>query len=145
MRTTDLARIDADGFLWVVGRADGAINRGGFKLLPSQVEKVLEQHASVAETSVVGIEDSRLGEVPVAAVVLRKGAPAIDEAELVRFAAEHLTGYQRPTQYRIVEALPRTPSMKVSQPEVRQPFESDGGASRNSPSNEPGSHVILDA
>jgi len=128
VRTTDLARIDADGFLWVVGRADGAINRGGFKLLPDQVEKVLEQHASVAETSVVGIEDSRLGEVPVAAVVLRRGAPAIDEAELVRFAAEHLTGYQRPTQYRIVEALPRTPSMKVSQPEVRQLFESDGGA-----------------
>jgi acyl-CoA synthetase (AMP-forming)/AMP-acid ligase II len=123
VRTTDLARIDADGFLWVVGRADGAINRGGFKLLPSELEKVLEQHPSVAEAAVVGIADRRLGEVPVAAVVLREGAPVIDEAELERFGAEHLTGYQRPTRYRIVSALPRTPSMKVSQPEVRRLFE----------------------
>ncbi len=129
VRTTDLARLDADGFLWVVGRADGAINRGGFKLLPDQIEKVLEQHPSIAEVSVVGVEDPRLGEVPVAAVVLREAAPIIDEAELVRFAAEHLTGYQRPTRYRIVEALPRTPSMKVSQPEVRRLFEPSGRAS----------------
>jgi len=89
---------------------------------------VFEQHASIAEASVVGIEDPRLGEVPVAAVVLRRGAPVIDEDELVRFAAEHLTGYQRPTRYQIVEALPRTPSMKVSQPEVRMLFESSGGS-----------------
>jgi acyl-CoA synthetase (AMP-forming)/AMP-acid ligase II len=123
VRTTDLARLDADGFLWVVGRADGAINRGGFKLLPTQVEKVLEQHPSVGEASVVGLPDERLGEIPVAAVVLRPNAPAIDEAELERFAAEHLTGYQRPARYRIVDALPRTPSMKVSQPEVRRLFE----------------------
>ena len=115
VRTTDLARIDADGFLWVVGRADGAINRGGFKLLPSELEKVLEQHPSVAEAAVVGIADRRLGEVPVAAVVLREGAPVIDEAELERFGAEHLSGYQRPTRYRIVGTLPRTPSMKVSE------------------------------
>jgi acyl-coenzyme A synthetase/AMP-(fatty) acid ligase len=123
VRTTDLARIDAEGFLWVVGRADGAINRGGFKLMPAQVEKVLEQHAGVAEAAVVGIKDARLGEVPVAAVVLRKGEPAVDEAALERYAREHLVGYQRPTQYRIVGALPRTPSMKVSQPEVRNLFE----------------------
>jgi acyl-coenzyme A synthetase/AMP-(fatty) acid ligase len=128
VRTTDLARIDADGFLWVVGRADGAINRGGFKLLPGQVETVLEQHPSIAEVSVVGIGDDRLGEVPVAAVVLRKGAPSIEEADLQRFAAEHLTGYQRPTQYRIVDSLPRTPSMKVCQPDVRRLFEPSGGA-----------------
>jgi acyl-coenzyme A synthetase/AMP-(fatty) acid ligase len=126
VRTTDLARLDADGFLWVVGRADGAINRGGFKLLPAQVEKVLEEHPSVAEASVVGLPDERLGEVPVAAVVLRKGAAPIDAPELERFASEHLTGYQRPTRYRIVDALPRTPSMKVSQPEVRRLFQDEG-------------------
>jgi acyl-CoA synthetase (AMP-forming)/AMP-acid ligase II len=123
VRTTDLARIDAEGFLWVVGRADGAINRGGFKLLPAQVEKALEEHPSVAEVAVVGVADERLGQVPVAAVVLRADAPGIDVAELERFASEHLTGYQRPVDYRIVEALPRTPSMKVSQPEVRRLFE----------------------
>ena len=123
VRTTDLARLDADGFLWVTGRADGAINRGGFKLLPAEIEKVLKEHSSVAEVSVVGVADERLGEVPVAAVVLRAGAPVIGEAELERFANEHLTGYQRPTRYRIVDSLPRTPSMKVSQPEVRRFFQ----------------------
>lgn len=123
VRTTDLARLDAEGFLWIVGRADGAINRGGFKLLPAQVEKVLAQHPSVAEIAVVGIADERLGEIPVAAVVLRPGAPAIDAAALERFASEHLTGYQRPARYRIVDALPRTPSMKVCQPDVRRLFD----------------------
>ena len=123
VRTTDFARIDAEGFLFVLGRADGAINRGGFKLLPAQVEKILEEHPSVAEAVVVGLPDERLGEVPVAALVLRDGAPRIDEAELERFANERLTGYQRPARYRIVEALPRTPSMKVSQPEVRSLFQ----------------------
>ena len=123
VRTTDFARIDAEGFLFVLGRADGAINRGGFKLLPAQVEKILEEHPSVAEAVVVGLPDERLGEVPVAALVLRDGAPRIDEAELERLANERLTGYQRPARYRIVEALPRTPSMKVSQPEVRSLFQ----------------------
>jgi len=126
VRTTDLARLDADGFLWVVGRADGAINRGGFKLLPAQVEKVLATHPSVAEASVVGVPDERLGEVPVAAVVLRPGEPSVGTTELEHYAAEHLTGYQRPVRYRIVDALPRTPSMKVSQPEVRRLFETAG-------------------
>ncbi len=58
-------------------------------------------------------------------MVLRAGAPVIDEGELERFANEHLSGYQRPTRYRIVDALPRTPSMKVSQPEVRALFASE--------------------
>lgn len=123
VRTTDLARLDGDGFLWVTGRADGAINRGGFKLLPERIEKVLEEHPSVGEVAVVGLSDERLGEVPVAAVVLRSGAPPVDTRELERFAAEHLVGYQRPVRYRIVAALPRTPSMKVSQPGVRELFE----------------------
>jgi acyl-CoA synthetase (AMP-forming)/AMP-acid ligase II len=53
---------------------------------------------------------------------LRKGTPPLDVSELEAFANEHLTGYQRPAHYRVVDALPRTPSMKVSQPQVRQLF-----------------------
>lgn len=124
VRTTDLARVDADGFLFVLGRADGAINRGGFKLIPAEIEQVLERHPSVAQASVVGLKDDRLGEVPVAAVVAIEGAPPLDVEMLAAFAKDHLTGYQRPVDYRIVEALPRTPSLKVSQPGVRALFES---------------------
>jgi acyl-CoA synthetase (AMP-forming)/AMP-acid ligase II len=121
VRTTDLARIDTDGFLWILGRADDAIVRGGFKIMPADVVRVLVSHPSVREASVVGIADARLGQVPAAAVELRSGA-SLSCDELLSFARQHLTAYQMPAQLRIVEALPRTPSLKVSQPEVQALF-----------------------
>jgi acyl-CoA synthetase (AMP-forming)/AMP-acid ligase II len=123
VRTTDLAELDADGFLWIRGRADNAIIRGGFKIAPAEVVEVLERHPSVQEASVVGLADERLGAVPVAAVELVSGAPAIDGEELRSFAREHLTGTQVPSRIVVVEALPRTPSLKVSQPGVKALFE----------------------
>ena len=69
--TTDLARIDADGFLWILGRADQAIIRGGFKVLPDTVRGALESDPRVLGAAVVGRDDERLGSVPVAAVELR--------------------------------------------------------------------------
>jgi long-chain acyl-CoA synthetase len=122
IRTTDLASVDADGFLFLHGRADGAINRGGFKVVPEVVADVLRRHPAVAEAAVVGIPDARLGEVPVAAVELRTGAEAPTPEALMAFARENLLAYQAPTQVRIVDALPRTLSMKVSTPEVRALF-----------------------
>ena len=71
MRTTDMARIDADGFLWILGRADQAIIRGGFKVMPDDVRTALESHPAVQGAAVVGRPDDRLGETPVAMVELR--------------------------------------------------------------------------
>ena len=71
MRTTDLARIDADGFLWILGRADQAIIRGGFKVRPDDVRAALEAHPAVRGAAVIGVADARLGAVPVAVVELR--------------------------------------------------------------------------
>ena len=71
MRTTDVARIDADGFLWILGRADQAIIRGGFKVMPDDVRTALESHPAVRGAAVVGRRDDRLGETPVAMVELR--------------------------------------------------------------------------
>ncbi len=122
VRTTDLARLDADAFLFLEGRADDAILRGGFKIAPVEVARVLEQHPAVREAAVVGLPDPRLGFVPVAAVELEPGAPVPGEAELLDFARERLAGYQVPIRIRVVEALPRTPSLKVSQPAVRELF-----------------------
>jgi acyl-coenzyme A synthetase/AMP-(fatty) acid ligase len=73
-RTTDLARLDADGFLWILGRADQAIIRGGFKVLPDDVRVALERDPRVHSAAVVGMDDPRLGAVPVAAVELRPGS-----------------------------------------------------------------------
>ncbi len=122
LRTTDLAEIDADDFLWIRGRADDAILRGGFKLLPGELAAVLERHPAVREACVVGLPDERLGQIPVAAVELRADAPAVSEAALVDFAREHLARYQVPARVLVVAALPRTPSLKVSRPGVAALF-----------------------
>lgn len=122
MRTTDLAELDADGFLYIRGRADDAIIRGGFKVLPNAVADVLRRHPAIFDACVVGLPDERLGAVPVAAVEVRSGHALPTEAELIGFLREQLVAYQVPVRLLIVEQLPRTPSMKVSQPEVRRLF-----------------------
>ncbi len=128
VRTTDLAVIDEDDFVWIKGRSDNAINRGGFKIIPAQVAEVLEMHPSVREASVVGLLDERLGEVPVAAVELEEGAPLVDGEQLRQFARQRLTNYQVPKEIRVVKRLPRTASLKVSEAGVRELFETDRSA-----------------
>ncbi len=121
VRTTDLASLDTEEFLWLHGRSDDAIIRGGFKIVPTDVQHVLESHPAVREATVVGLADERLGAVPVAAVELEPGAH-LDEAELLDFARRNLTGYAVPVAVRVVGSLPRTPSLKVSRPTVLAMF-----------------------
>ena len=121
IRTTDLARLDRDGFLWIVGRADQTILRGGFKIQPDVVRTALERHPAVRGAAVVGIDDERLGQVPVAAVELREGCTTT-AAELLEHARVHLAGYEVPVEIIIVDTLPRTPSAKVELPAVRALF-----------------------
>jgi long-chain acyl-CoA synthetase len=113
VRTTDLARIDADGFLWILGRADQTIIRGGFKVRPDDVRVALERHPDVRAAAVVSRPDARLGAVPVAAVELRSGAGPITAEELLAHASGVLARYELPTEIRIVDELPRTASAKV--------------------------------
>jgi acyl-CoA synthetase (AMP-forming)/AMP-acid ligase II len=109
LRTTDLARIDADGFVWILGRADQAIIRGGFKVRPDDVRAALEKHPEVRSAAVVGRPDQRLGSVPVAAVELRSDAPEVTPEELLDHASHLLARYELPAEVRIVDVLPRTP------------------------------------
>ena len=113
VRTTDLARIDGDGFLWILGRADQAIIRGGFKVLPEDVRAALERHPAVRGAAVVSRDDRRLGAVPVAAVELRADAGAVGPDDLLAYAATVLARYELPAEVRVVEELPRTDSGKV--------------------------------
>ncbi len=123
VRTTDRAVLDQDRFLWIRGRADNAIIRGGFKVHPDEVVEVLQQHPAVREASVVGIADRRLGQAPVAAVILKSGAEAPTEADLAAWVRSQLMAYCVPVAFRFVDELPRTPSLKVSAPAVRELFE----------------------
>ena len=125
-RTTDLASIDADGFIYIAGRADDVIIRGGLKVHLPAVAETLNQHPSVKDSSVLGVPDERLGEVPVAAVELRPGQPVPTEEELRAFLRERLAPYQVPVRFKVVDALPRTVSLKVTRPAVRALFEQAG-------------------
>jgi acyl-CoA synthetase (AMP-forming)/AMP-acid ligase II len=124
-RTTDLAELDEDNFLYIRGRYDGAIIRGGFKIQPTDVATAMEAHPAIREASVVGLPDKRLGEVPVAGYLLKAGATAPSEEELRAFLKERLMPYMVPVEMRCMEDFPRTPSLKVSQPELRKLFEKD--------------------
>lgn len=118
IRTNDLAAIDADGFITLFGRADGAINRGGFKVLPETVRRVLVAHPSVRDAAVVGVPDARLGEVPFAVVEVIAGCPVPDSAELIEMVRAALPKHYVPAGVIAVDELPRNPSLKVALREV---------------------------
>jgi long-chain acyl-CoA synthetase len=122
VQTTDLGRVDADGFVFVDGRTDDVIIRGGFKVTPTDIVNVLRAHPAVRDAGVTGLADDRLGQVPVAAVELVNGGRATPE-ELLAYVRERLSRYQVPARLVVVDELPRTPSLKVSQPGVRNLFE----------------------
>lgn len=113
IRTTDLASVDTDGFVTIHGRADGAINRGGFKILPESVRRVLLTHPAVLDAAVVGVPDRRLGQVPFAAVEVRCGATPPEERELLALVREALPSHHVPVAVALVDALPRNAAMKV--------------------------------
>lgn len=121
--TNDLAVLDEDGFLFLKGRADEAINRGGFKIVPAVVADVLRRHPAVADVIVLGLPDRKLGMLPVAAVERRAGSPAPTGEVLRDFVRQHLAAYQVPARIVVVDALPRTPGMKISRPEAAALFD----------------------
>lgn len=122
IRTNDLAHLDEDGFLFLHGRADGVINRGGFKIHPGSVESALLGHPAVAMASVVGVAHPVLGEVPVAALEAKPGAERPAQEVLKAFLRERLTAPSIPVTLKWVDTLPRTPSHKVRLDAVRELF-----------------------
>jgi long-chain acyl-CoA synthetase len=113
IRTTDIASMDADGFVTIHGRADGAINRGGFKILPETVRAVLVSHPAVRDACVVGVGDRRLGEVPFAAIEVKAGASTPSEAELKDWIRASLPSHHVPVAIAVVDELPRNTAMKI--------------------------------
>jgi long-chain acyl-CoA synthetase len=123
IRTTDIGMIDADGFLFLRGRADGAIVRGGFKLLPETIERALLLHPAVVSTAVVGVADKRLGQVPAAAVQIKSGMAEPSIAELDIHLRQHVYATHIPTMWKFVDAIPKNKSLKTDAAAVRALFE----------------------
>lgn len=118
LHTRDLAWIDEDGYVFLVGRKSDMIIRGGENIAPEEVEIVLESHPAVEEAAVVGLPDEEWGERVVAAVALLPGANA-SEAELIDFCHERLASFKKPERVHFADALPRNSLGKLVRREVR--------------------------
>jgi long-chain acyl-CoA synthetase len=111
-RTGDIARVDGDGYVTIVGRARERIKRGGYSIFPAEVETVLLAHPAVAEAAVVAMPDPTLGEEVAAFVALRPGAVA-DAETLVAWCRERLAAFKYPRRITLLDALPRSATGKV--------------------------------
>lgn len=118
LTTTDLASVDGDGIISIHGRADGAINRGGFKILPERVRAALLKHPAVHDASVVAVPDDRLGQVPFAAVELLPGRTTTED-ELKDAVRAELPAQSVPVAIAVLDELPRNAAMKVRLDAVR--------------------------
>jgi len=119
-RTGDLARVDDDGYFFIVGRKKDLIIRGGYNVYPREIEEVLHEHPAVAEVAVVGIPHAELGEEIGAAVQLKPGATAAPQ-ELRAFARERVAAYKYPRHVWLVRELPKGPTGKILHREVQPP------------------------
>jgi acyl-CoA synthetase (AMP-forming)/AMP-acid ligase II len=117
--TGDIARIDEDGFIYIVDRAKDMVLRGGENVYCSEVENAIYQHEAIAEAAVFGVPDERLGEDVAVAIVLRPGA-SITEDDVVAFLAERIAKHKIPGRmWFLDEQLPRNANGKFLKRELR--------------------------
>ena len=117
-KTGDLATISPEGFVSIVGRKRELILRGGYSVVPAEVEATLLAHPAVAEAAVVGITHAELGEEVAAFVTLRPDAAGAPE-ELIAFCRERLAGYKYPRRITIVSELPKSATGKILKAKLR--------------------------
>src|SRR3954466_12036837 len=120
--TGDMAKVDKDGYFFIVDRKKELIIRGGYNVYPREVEEVLYEHPAVQEAAVVGVEDEKMGEEVGAAVVLKKGED-VDADELKAYAKENLANYKYPRKIWFVDELPKGPTGKILKREIEVPGE----------------------
>jgi long-chain acyl-CoA synthetase len=112
LHTGDIGSLDEDGFLFLLDRKQDRMLVGGYNVYPSQIEEVLHGDDRVKEAAVIGIPDERLGEVPMAFVVLREGDEATEE-ELINLTREELAKYKALRKVRFVDNIPKNPTGKI--------------------------------
>jgi acyl-CoA synthetase (AMP-forming)/AMP-acid ligase II len=116
--TRDMGWIDADGYIFLAGRKDDMIIRGGENISPAEIEAVLYSHRAVEEAAVVGLPDVEWGQ-RVAAVIVRRPGERADEAELSGFCRQRLASFKVPERFYFVDALPKNQMGKVLKKELR--------------------------
>ncbi len=125
VRTGDLARVDEEGFCFIIDRAKDMLIRGGENIYCIEVENVLYDHPAVMDAALVGVPHKTLGEEPAAVVTLKPGAEAT-EAELRAHVAEHLAAFKVPVKVKFWhETLPRNANGKILKNELKKLFEGE--------------------
>ena len=112
-KTGDLGKIDADGFLTIVGREKDVINFVGMKIFAQEVESVLNQHPQVKESLLYGAAHAEYGQLPIAKIVVRHDSGNLDANDLRRFCYQRLAQYKVPKDFEFVDSLPKTASGKI--------------------------------
>ncbi len=116
--TGDMARIDAQGFYYIVDRKKDMIISGGYNVYPREVEDVLYRHPAVAECAVIGSADPVWGETVQAVIVIRSDAEE-DPESISRHCAQSMAGYKKPRKFTFVPALPKTANGKIDKKQLR--------------------------
>jgi len=124
LRTGDLGRKDAEGYVYLADRKEDKIITGGFNVYPAEVEGTLAEHPAVAECAVFAVPDKKWGEAVRAAVTLRSGHAA-DSEELIAFCKAHLARFKVPKAIDILDELPKSPVGKILRRVLREPFWKD--------------------
>jgi long-chain acyl-CoA synthetase len=118
--TGDMAKVDEDGYFFIVDRKKDLIIRGGYNVYPREIEEVLYEHPAVAEAAVVAVPHAELGEEVGAAVALKAGAEASPD-ELQAFVKERVAAYKYPRHVWLVGELPKGPTGKILKREIDVP------------------------
>jgi acyl-CoA synthetase (AMP-forming)/AMP-acid ligase II len=121
LRTSDKGWMDEEGYIYLAGRADDMIIRGGENISPDEVESVLYSHPKIEEAAVIGVPDPQWGQEPCAIVVLKKGQQASAE-EIMEYCREKLAGFKRPRAVIFIETLPRNQMGKVLRKNLREQY-----------------------
>src|SRR3954463_10728094 len=118
--TGDVARVDDDGYFFIVDRKKDMIIRGGYNVYPREIEEVLYEHPAVSEAAVIGVPDESMGEEVGAAVVLKEGAEASAD-EIRAYVKERVAAYKYPRKVWFPDELPKGPTGKILKREIKAP------------------------
>lgn len=118
--TGDMARMDDEGFIYLVDRKKDTIITGGENIYPAEVEETLHRHPKIYDVAVIGIPDERLGEIALA-IIDSKPGETLTEAEVIGFCEQNLAKYNRPRRI-MFDKVPRNPTGKIEKPKLRQKF-----------------------
>ncbi len=121
LRTGDMARLDLDGYLYLVDRKNDMIVSGALNVYPSEVERVLQEHSAIYEVAVIGVESEKWGEEVKAIVVLKEGAN-VSEKNLIDFCEGKLAGFKKPKSVEFIDKLPRNLTGKILKKDLRERF-----------------------